>query len=156
MGFAALASTSSGHAWTIGRPDYAVTCDEMLSHLTLLCGAVDLPVNADFQSGFASDPEQVAANVRLALATGIAGLSIEDRKVRAMVSMRKRMRSNGSKRPGPRSTNPATKLFSLRVLKGFSAIPKHLRLQLTGWLPSPKPVRIAYTRRGYETNKISR
>ena len=81
MGFAALASTSSGHAWTIGRPDYAVTCDEVLSHLALLCGAVDLPVNADFQSGFASDPEQVAANVRLALATGIAGLSIEDRKV---------------------------------------------------------------------------
>jgi 2-methylisocitrate lyase-like PEP mutase family enzyme len=81
LGFAALASTSSGYAWTTGRPDYAVTRESVLQHLALLCGAVDVPVNADFESGFASDPEDVAANVRLALATGIAGLSIEDRKV---------------------------------------------------------------------------
>jgi 2-methylisocitrate lyase-like PEP mutase family enzyme len=82
LGFKALASTSSGYAWTAGRPDYAVTRDEVLQHLALLCGAVDVPVNADFESGFASGPEEVAANVRLALATGIAGLSIEDRKER--------------------------------------------------------------------------
>ncbi len=81
LGFPALATTSSGYAWTTGRPDYAVTRDDVLQHLTLLCGAVDLPVNADFESGFASDAEEVAVNVRLALATGIAGLSIEDRKV---------------------------------------------------------------------------
>jgi 2-methylisocitrate lyase-like PEP mutase family enzyme len=81
LGFSALASTSAGYAWTTGRPDYAVTRDEVIAHLALLCGAVDLPINADFESGFASDPEQVAANVRLALATGIAGLSIEDRKL---------------------------------------------------------------------------
>src|SRR5271165_5209655 len=60
LGFAALASTSSGYAWTTGRPDYAVTRDGVLQHLALLCGAVDVPVNADFESGFASDPEDVA------------------------------------------------------------------------------------------------
>jgi 2-methylisocitrate lyase-like PEP mutase family enzyme len=78
LGFAALASTSSGFAWTIGRPDYAVTRDDVLGHLTSLCGAVDLPVNADFESGFAVTPDDVAANVRLAIQTGVAGLSIED------------------------------------------------------------------------------
>jgi 2-methylisocitrate lyase-like PEP mutase family enzyme len=81
LGFAALASTSSGYAWTMGRPDYAVTRADVLQHLTSLCDAVDLPVNADFESGFASDPEGVAANVGLAAQTGVAGLSIEDRNV---------------------------------------------------------------------------
>ena len=80
MGFSALASTSSGHAWTSGRPDYGVTRDDTLAHLTALCAAVDLPINADFESGFAVEPEGVAANVRLAMQTGVAGLSIEDSK----------------------------------------------------------------------------
>src|SRR3954469_2190165 len=80
LGFEALASTSSGHAWTRGRPDYAVTRDEALTHLTALSAAVDLPVNADFEDGFAARPQDVAANVRLAVASGVAGLSIEDRK----------------------------------------------------------------------------
>jgi 2-methylisocitrate lyase-like PEP mutase family enzyme len=83
LGFAALASTSAGYAWTTGRPDYAVTCADVLQHLTSLCEAVDLPVNADFESGFASDPEGVAANVGLAIETGVAGLSVEDREVEA-------------------------------------------------------------------------
>jgi len=78
LGFQALASTSSGHAWTTGRPDYAVSRDEELAHLTKLCAATDLPVNADYQYGFAVEPEDVAANVRLAVNTGVAGLSIED------------------------------------------------------------------------------
>ena len=78
LGFAALASTSSGFAWTIGRPDYGVTRDDVLAHLALLCAATDLPVNADFQGGFADEPEGVAANVVLAVETGVAGLSIED------------------------------------------------------------------------------
>src|SRR6476661_8844871 len=78
LGFAALASTSSGYAWTTGRPDYAVTRDDVLAHLTSLCGAVDLPVNADFESGFADKAEKVAANVARAVKTGVAGLSIED------------------------------------------------------------------------------
>jgi 2-methylisocitrate lyase-like PEP mutase family enzyme len=87
MGFAALASTSSGYAWTTGRPDYAVTRDDVLEHLTALCAAVDLPVNADFESGFASAPEQVAVNVDLAIKTGVAGLSIEDRDVDALAKL---------------------------------------------------------------------
>ena len=78
LGFQALASTSSGFAWTTGRPDYAVTRDEMLALLSAMCAAVDLPVNADFESGFAQDPEGVGANVRLAIDAGVAGLSIED------------------------------------------------------------------------------
>lgn len=78
LGFAALASTSSGYAWTTGRPDNHVSRDDVLQHLTLLCQAVDLPVNADFEGGFAADPEAVAANVTLAIDTGVAGLSIED------------------------------------------------------------------------------
>src|SRR3954467_12616082 len=73
LGFAALASTSSGYAWTTGRPDYAVTRDDVLAHLTSLCEAVDLPVNADFESGFAADPEAVSANVALAIGTGSPG-----------------------------------------------------------------------------------
>jgi 2-methylisocitrate lyase-like PEP mutase family enzyme len=83
LGFAALASTSSGYAWTTGRPDNTVTRDDVLEHLISLCGAVDLPVNADFESGFATDPEGVAANVGLAIETGVAGLSIEDRDIDA-------------------------------------------------------------------------
>jgi 2-methylisocitrate lyase-like PEP mutase family enzyme len=81
LGFSALASTSSGYAWTTGRPDYAVSRDDVLEHLRSLCDAVDLPVNADFESGFAADPDEVAANVGLAIQTGVAGLSIEDRQL---------------------------------------------------------------------------
>ena len=80
MGFSAQASTSSGHAWTTGQPDYGVTRDAVLAHLMALCAAVDLPVYTDFENGFAVEPEEVAANVRLAIQTGIAGLSIEDSK----------------------------------------------------------------------------
>lgn len=81
-GFAALASTSSGAAWTQGRPDYGSTREDVLAHLTELSAAVDLPINADFESGFAHEPEGVAESVRLAIDTGIAGLSIEDRDSR--------------------------------------------------------------------------
>lgn len=79
LGFTALASSSAGFAWSQGRPDYAVTRTDVLQHLRLLCDAVELPVNADFESGFAVEPEGVAANVALAIETGVAGLSIEDR-----------------------------------------------------------------------------
>ena len=78
MGFKALATTSAGHAWTLGRADNGVLRDEALEHLRQVAGAVGVPVNADFEGGFADDPEDVAANVKLAVATGIAGLSIED------------------------------------------------------------------------------
>jgi len=78
LGFKALATTSAGLAWTLGRADNEVTLDESLEHLRVVAGAVKVPVNADFEGGFAIDPEHVAANVKLAAATGIAGLSIED------------------------------------------------------------------------------
>jgi 2-methylisocitrate lyase-like PEP mutase family enzyme len=78
MGFKALASTSAGFAWSIGKADNRVTLDDVCQHLTALCAAVDLPVNADFEGGFAHKPEKVAANVVRAVKTGVAGLSIED------------------------------------------------------------------------------
>jgi 2-methylisocitrate lyase-like PEP mutase family enzyme len=81
LGFDAPASTSAGYAWSTGRPDNTVTRDDVLQHLASLSTAVDLPVNADFESGFADDPDGVADNVRLAVKTGVAGLSIEDRKL---------------------------------------------------------------------------
>ncbi|MDE2332319.1 MAG: isocitrate lyase/phosphoenolpyruvate mutase family protein, partial [Bradyrhizobium sp.] len=78
LGFKALASTSAGFAWSIGKADNHITLDDALRHLTELCGAVDLPVNADFEGGFAREPEQVAANIARGVQTGVAGLSIED------------------------------------------------------------------------------
>jgi len=78
LGFNALATTSAGFAWTLGQSDNGVTLDQMLEHLRVVVDAVDVPVNADFEGGFAVDPQRVNVNVRLATATGIAGLSIED------------------------------------------------------------------------------
>jgi 2-methylisocitrate lyase-like PEP mutase family enzyme len=83
LGFPALASTSSGFSWSRGRPDYGLRCADVVAHLRLLCDAVDVPVNADFESGFAREPEALGDNVRAAVATGIAGVSIEDREVDA-------------------------------------------------------------------------
>ncbi len=78
LGFKALASTSAGFAFTQGLADGAVSCERMLTHLAEIAAAADLPVNADFEGGFAHDPAGVAENVRLCVATGVAGLSIED------------------------------------------------------------------------------
>jgi methylisocitrate lyase len=78
LGFAALATTSAGFAWSMGRPDNGVTRDEVLAHLRTIAHGVSVPVNADFEGGFAVGPEAVAENVAAAAATGIAGLSIED------------------------------------------------------------------------------
>ena len=78
LGFSALASTSAGFAWSLGRTDYKVTLEEKLAHLRQLCAATDLPINADFENGFAHEPEAVARNVNLAADTGIAGVSVED------------------------------------------------------------------------------
>ena len=78
LGFPALASTSAGLAFSRGLPDAAVPRDMVLEHIREIAAAVELPVNADFESGFADEPEGVAANVRLCIATGVAGLSIED------------------------------------------------------------------------------
>jgi 2-methylisocitrate lyase-like PEP mutase family enzyme len=78
LGFKALASTSSGFAWSMARVDGGVTVDEVLAHLRAMSAAVDLPISADFEGGFANDPREVALNVEAAANTGIAGLSIED------------------------------------------------------------------------------
>jgi 2-methylisocitrate lyase-like PEP mutase family enzyme len=78
LGFKALATTSAGFAWSVGRYDNGVSLDQALAHLSAMAAAVGLPLNADFEGGFAVEPEGVAANVSRAVATGIAGLSIED------------------------------------------------------------------------------
>ena len=80
LGFKALGSTSSGYAWSVGKPDYGLTLDDVLQHLTALSAASDLPVNADFEGGFADSPAGVAANVTKCVATGVSGLSIENSK----------------------------------------------------------------------------
>jgi 2-methylisocitrate lyase-like PEP mutase family enzyme len=78
LGFSALATTSSGYAWSLGRPDHRATLDDALNYFRSVAESVDVPVNADFEGGFAVDPGGVAANVARAAQTGIAGLSIED------------------------------------------------------------------------------
>jgi 2-methylisocitrate lyase-like PEP mutase family enzyme len=78
LGFPALATTSSGFAWSLGRPDNHISLEEALAHLRSIAGGVELPVNADFEGGFAVEPAEVGANVALATGTGVAGLSIED------------------------------------------------------------------------------
>src|SRR5438552_8273086 len=78
LGFKAIATTSAGFAFSRGLSDGAVTRDDMLAHIKELVEATDLPVNADFENGYADDPNWVAENARLCAETGVAGLSIED------------------------------------------------------------------------------
>src|SRR4051794_12230206 len=78
LGYAAIATTSSGFAATLGRPDGAVTRDEALEHCRAVAGAVDIPVAADTENAYADSPDGVAETVRLAAETGLAGCSVED------------------------------------------------------------------------------
>jgi 2-methylisocitrate lyase-like PEP mutase family enzyme len=78
LGFQAIATTSSGFAWSTGRADNHVTREIILAHLRDIVAATDLPVNADFENGFGDNPADVAQSVKLAIETGVAGLSIED------------------------------------------------------------------------------
>ncbi len=78
LGFKAIATTSAGFAFSRARPDGDVSRDAVLGHIAEIVASVDLPVNADFESGYARDPEGVAQSVRLCVETGVAGLSIED------------------------------------------------------------------------------
>jgi 2-methylisocitrate lyase-like PEP mutase family enzyme len=78
LGFPALATTSSGYAWSTGRRDNQITVDDALAHFRAISSAVSVPVNGDFEGGFAVEPEGVAANFARAAKTGVAGLSIED------------------------------------------------------------------------------
>jgi 2-methylisocitrate lyase-like PEP mutase family enzyme len=78
LGFKAVATTSAGVAWSLGRRDNEISLELSLAHLRTIAGAVEVPVNADFEDGFAKEPIAVAANVWAAVETGIAGVSIED------------------------------------------------------------------------------
>ena len=78
LGFPALATTSSGFAWSTGQPDNHVTLQQSLEHFRTITAAVDVPVSGDFESAFATEPQDAAANVALAAGTGLAGLSVED------------------------------------------------------------------------------
>jgi 2-methylisocitrate lyase-like PEP mutase family enzyme len=78
MGFKALATTSAGYAWAIGKGDGGVTRDMMIAHIAELSAAADVPMNADFEGGYAHEPDGVAESVRLCCGTGVSGLSIED------------------------------------------------------------------------------
>ena len=79
LGFKAIASTSAGMAWAWGRADGDVTVDEVLEHLSMLSAVCDLPLNADFEAGFADTAQGVGANVARCIETGVAGLSMEDK-----------------------------------------------------------------------------
>jgi 2-methylisocitrate lyase-like PEP mutase family enzyme len=78
MGFEALATTSAGAAWARGREDGQLVCQEVLTHLREMCAATELPVNADFEAGYATDTGELTRNVAAAVETGVAGISIED------------------------------------------------------------------------------
>jgi 2-methylisocitrate lyase-like PEP mutase family enzyme len=78
LGFEALATTSAGYAFSVGRRDYSIDRDEMLQHVRAIVSATDLPVSADLENGFGDDPDTVAETFRLAVAAGLAGGSIED------------------------------------------------------------------------------
>ncbi len=99
LGFKAIATTSAGYAWSRGRADGQISREDMLAHLRTMVAATNLPVNADFESGFAATPEGVADSVRMALDTGVAGLSIEDSTgdpaapLRGIVESAERMRA---------------------------------------------------------------
>jgi 2-methylisocitrate lyase-like PEP mutase family enzyme len=78
MGFKALATTSSGSAYPLGRPDGGLTVQQVNDHLATIVNATQLPVNADYEHGYSDDEAEMAANIKAAIATGIAGISIED------------------------------------------------------------------------------
>jgi 2-methylisocitrate lyase-like PEP mutase family enzyme len=83
LGFEALATTSAGYAFSVGRPDSTVSREETLAHVAAIVAATDLPVSADLENGFGDSPEAAAETIRLAAAAGLAGGSIEDRPGRS-------------------------------------------------------------------------
>lgn len=136
LGFEALATTSAGFAFSRGLPDEvrAIPRDLMLAHIREVVGATPLPVNADFQSGYADEPEGVAANVALCVATGVAGLSIED--------------STGN-RAAP-LYEPGLAVDRIRAARraiDASGVPVVLTARCEAWLVGePDPVRVALER----------
>jgi 2-methylisocitrate lyase-like PEP mutase family enzyme len=86
-GFGAIATTSAGLAASMGREDLSLSRDETLENIRVLCAATDLPVNADYEAGFADNADGVEANVAMAADAGVCGLSIEDRKGNALYEL---------------------------------------------------------------------
>jgi len=136
LGFSALATTSAGMAFARGLPDdvCAVSRDAMLAHVREIVAATSLPVNADFQAGYAGDPEGVAANVRLCIATGAAGLSIED--------------ATGERSAPLYADDEAVeRVRAARAAVDASGIPVVLTARCEAWLVgAPEPERIALRR----------
>jgi len=106
LGFKALATTSSGFAWSQGRPDNGLPRERVLEHLSDLAAAIDVPLNADFENGFAADAAGVAESVRMAVETGIAGISIEDSVSPGRVSPGRVSPEGASQRPGRAAAHP--------------------------------------------------
>jgi 2-methylisocitrate lyase-like PEP mutase family enzyme len=134
FGFEALATTSAGFAFSRGLPDSGVSRGLMLAHISEIVEATPLPVNADFQTGYADEPEGVATNVALCVATGVAGLSIEDR-------------SGNSAAPLYDHDLAVERIKAARAAIDASGIPVVLTARCEAWLVGqPDPVRIAIER----------
>src|SRR5947209_1580302 len=136
LGFAALATTSAGFAFTRGLPDEisAIPRDAMLAHVREIVAATALPVNADFQSGYAHEPEGVAANVALCVATGVAGLSIEDA-------------TGDAAQPLYEDRLAVDRVRAARAAIAASGVPVVLTARCEAWLVGhPDPARVALPR----------
>jgi 2-methylisocitrate lyase-like PEP mutase family enzyme len=134
LGFKALATTSAGFAFSRGKPDGGVSLEEMLSHIGEIVAATSLPVNADFLNGFADKPEDVAANVKRCVATGVAGLSIEDN-------------SGNSAAPLYEKDLAVDRIRAARSAIDASGIPVVLTGRCEAWLVGqPDPFRIVLDR----------
>jgi 2-methylisocitrate lyase-like PEP mutase family enzyme len=136
LGYKALATTSAGFAFTQGLPDtvLAIKRDDMLAHIRKVVAATPLPVNADFQTGYADSPEGVAANVTLCIATGIAGLSIEDA-------------AGDDAAPLYEATLAVDRIRAARAAIDASEVPVVLTARCEAWLVSqPDPLRVAIDR----------
>src|SRR5947209_2506098 len=134
LGFEALATTSAGFAFSRGKPDGGVSLDEMLSHIGEVVAATTLPVNADFSNGFADEPDDVAANVKLCITRGVAGLSIVDN-------------SGNSAPPIYEESLAVDRIRAARNAIDASGIPVVLTGRCEAWLVgSPDPFRVALDR----------
>jgi len=134
LGFKALATTSAGFAFSRGKPDGGVSLDEVLRHLGEIAAATALPVNADFLNGFANEPEAVATNVKLCIAQGVSGLSIEDN-------------TGNSTAPLYQKKLAVDRIRAARNAIDVSGIPVVLTGRCEAWLVgSPDPFRVALDR----------
>jgi 2-methylisocitrate lyase-like PEP mutase family enzyme len=134
LGFKALATTSAGFAFSRGKPDGGVTLDKMLSHIGEVVAATPLPVNADFLNGFADEPDDVAANVKLCIARGVAGFSIEDN-------------SGNSAAPIYEESLAVDRIRAARNAIDASGVPVLLTGRCEAWLVGrPDPFRVALDR----------